>query len=109
MNIAITILVLELPDWNLSFIVETGASGIGLEAVLSQKGHLIAFFTQKLSPRAQTKSVYERELMAVVLSVQKWTREEIHNPIISESAEIPSRTERGSTSVPKVANQTPRI
>ena len=40
--------------------------------MLSQNGHLIAFFIQKLSPRAQTKSMYERELMAVVLSVQKW-------------------------------------
>ena len=67
-----TIPVLALPDWNLPFIIETDVSGIALGAVLSQNGHPIAFFSQKLSTRAQTKSIYERELMAVVLSVQKW-------------------------------------
>lgn len=68
----ITIPVLALPNWNLSFIIETDASGIGLGAILSQNGHPIAFFSKKLSSRAQSKSVYERELMAVVLSVQEW-------------------------------------
>ena len=67
-----TLPVLALPDWNLPFIIETDASGIALGAVLSQNGHPIAFFSQKLSNRAKTKSIYERELMAVVLSVQKW-------------------------------------
>ncbi|KAL0540053.1 hypothetical protein IC582_024281 [Cucumis melo] len=67
-----TIPVLVLPDWSLPFMIETDASGSGLGAVLSQNGHPIAFFSQKLSPRAQSKSIYERELMAVVLSVQKW-------------------------------------
>ncbi|KAA0042859.1 hypothetical protein E5676_scaffold108G00800 [Cucumis melo var. makuwa] len=67
-----TIPVPALPNWSLPFMVETDASGSGLGAVLLQNGHPIAFFSQKLSPRAQSKSIYERELMAVVLSVQKW-------------------------------------
>lgn len=32
----------------------------------------IAFFSQTLSTRAQGKSVYERELMAIVLVIQRW-------------------------------------
>ena len=67
-----TIPVLALPNWDLPFLIKTDASGTGLGAVLSQNGHPIAFFSQKLSTRAQAKSIYERELMAVVLSVQKW-------------------------------------
>ena len=67
-----TLQVLALPDWNIPFTIETDASDVGLGAVISQNGNLIAFFSQKLSTRAQNKSIYERELMAVVLSVQKW-------------------------------------
>lgn len=36
-----------------------------------QEGRPIAFFNQKLSERARAKSIYERVLMAVVLSVQR--------------------------------------
>lgn len=64
--------MLALPDWSPPFVIEIDASRIGLGAILSQNGHPIAFFSQKLDPRAQAKSIYERELMVVVLSVQKW-------------------------------------
>ncbi|KAA0041916.1 transposon Tf2-1 polyprotein isoform X1 [Cucumis melo var. makuwa] len=75
LKLAMTIIpILALPDWSLPFMVETDASDSGLGAVLSQNGHPITFFSQKLSPRTQSKSIYERELMAreVQPQFQKW-------------------------------------
>lgn len=68
----VTLPVLTLRNFAIPFTLETDASGTGLGAVLSQNGRPIAYFNQTLSERARGKSVYERELMAVVLAIQKW-------------------------------------
>jgi len=37
-----------------------------------QEGHLIANLSKVLSPRHQSLSTYEKELMVIILAVEKW-------------------------------------
>lgn len=54
-----------MPDFNKMLVAEIYVSGFGLGVVLMQEGMPIAFNSQLLGPRAQSKSVYEKELMPV--------------------------------------------
>ncbi|KAJ0545001.1 putative nucleotidyltransferase, Ribonuclease H [Helianthus annuus] len=65
-------LVLALPDWSQEFIVETDASSKGLGAVLMQGKHPIAYVSKALSARQCALSVYEKELLAILLAVKHW-------------------------------------
>jgi len=64
--------ILALPDFNQSFVIECDASGIGLRAVLMQEGQPISYFSKSLKGRELSLSTYEKELLALVIAVQKW-------------------------------------
>ncbi|KAA3461561.1 peroxidase 64 [Gossypium australe] len=60
--------VLVLPNFHEPFCVETNVSGQGVGAVLQQNGRLVAFFSKALGVKYQAMSIYEKEMLAVLLA-----------------------------------------
>lgn len=64
--------VLALPDFEKTFVIETDACRNGVGAVMMQDNRPIAYMSKVLSPKHLGLSTYEKEMMAVIMAVQKW-------------------------------------
>jgi hypothetical protein len=64
--------LLQLPDFNKMFELKCDASGIGLGGVLLQEGKPVAYFSEKLSGAHLNYSTYDKELYALVRTLQTW-------------------------------------
>ncbi|GJY69219.1 reverse transcriptase [Tanacetum coccineum] len=65
-------LVLALPNFQKTFVVEIDASSLEIGAVLQQEGHLITYLSKTLSPKHQSLSIYEKEFFVVLMALEKW-------------------------------------
>lgn len=71
-QVLISVPVLGLPDFGQPFTIECDASFDGIGAILLQSDHPIVYFSKGFSFSNRLKSTYDRELLALVLALQKW-------------------------------------
>lgn len=64
--------MLTVPNFDQQFILQTDASGSKLWAILTQKGHPIAYFSKYLPPKLQRELAYYREIFTISGAIQKW-------------------------------------
>jgi len=64
--------ILTTPNFTKPFFLECDTFGIAIGAVLMQDNHPIAFESRRLKLEEQTKSTYDKEMLATIHALVKW-------------------------------------
>lgn len=64
--------ILVLLNFQLEFSVYTDANDYSIRVVLQQQGRPVTFFNKALRVRNQTLSIYEKQMLVVLLTVRRW-------------------------------------
>ncbi|WOH05166.1 hypothetical protein DCAR_0624580 [Daucus carota subsp. sativus] len=74
--------VLAMPDFQKPFVLETDACDSGMGAVLMQNGNPISYLSKSFNSKNKGFSVYEKELLALVMAVTRWRHYLVGNHFI---------------------------
>lgn len=64
--------IMRLPKFSKVFEVTCDASSVRIRGVMSQEGHPIAYFSEKLNDVKQKYSTYDKEFYAVIQALRYW-------------------------------------